>query len=214
MSARCDPFEEALLRRVRQRDEDAWRELIALYEGRLLEYVRQRLHDRAAAEDVVQETFVGLLTSLPHYDPARGLENYLFAIASHKSIDYLRRCGRRPTVPLLQASDDSSASEPPGSQRAASSLACSRERRDLEERALVPALRAQLEEWRQRGEWTKLKCLELLLVCGLPNKDVAAQLNLSEQEVANLKSSFLQRLRKQVGRQVPAENLLVPWETP
>ena len=36
------------------------------------------------AEDVVQETFLGFLTSLPHYDEKRDMEAYLFSIAAHK----------------------------------------------------------------------------------------------------------------------------------
>ncbi len=214
MSQQPDAFEEALLRGVQQGDEDAWRELIASYEGRLLAYVGQRLHDRGAAEDVVQETFLGFLISLPNYDPARDLENYLFRIAANKVTDYLRRQGRRPVVPLPSPSGDSQAPEPTGRQRAPSSLMYSRERRHLEEQALVLALRALVDRWQQRGEWTKLQCIELLMVCGLPNKDAATQLNLSEQDVANMKADFLQRLRKHVRGQGLPEDLLPPGETP
>ena len=64
--------------------------------GRLLAFVDSRLRDRAASEDVVQETFVGFLTSLPHYDEKRDMEAYLFSIAAHKLTDHLRKQGRRP----------------------------------------------------------------------------------------------------------------------
>lgn len=214
MSQGHDPFAAALVGRIQQGDEEAWRDLIAAYEGRLLAYVCQRLRDRAAAEDVVQETFLGFLTSLPHYDPARDLENYLFRIADHKLTDYLRRQGRRRVVPLPSPSGDSQAPEPTGPQRAPSSVMYSRERRDREERVLVLALRALVERWQQRGEWTKLKCIELLMVRGLPNKQAAMQLNLSEQDVANIKADFLQRLRKHVRGQGLPEDLLPPSETP
>ena len=59
--------------------------------------------DRAAAEDVVQETFVGFSTSLPNYDCRQPLEGYLFSIAAHKLTDLLRRQRRRPTIPLADA---------------------------------------------------------------------------------------------------------------
>ena len=42
----------------------AWEELVHRYEGRLRAYVRRRLRDHAASDDVVQETFVGFLNSL------------------------------------------------------------------------------------------------------------------------------------------------------
>src|SRR5260221_3082202 len=85
-----------LIHQIRQGDSRAWDTLIARYEGRLLAFVDRRLHDRAASEDVVQETFVGFLNSLPNYDDGRELQTYLFTIASHKLTDYLRRTGRHP----------------------------------------------------------------------------------------------------------------------
>ena len=55
-----------LIERIRRGDEGAWDELIFRYEGRLLAFAESRLRRRAIAEDIVQETFVGFLTSLPN----------------------------------------------------------------------------------------------------------------------------------------------------
>src|SRR5207247_3309861 len=85
-----------LVQQIRQGDARAWDGLIARYEGRLLAFVDRRLHDRAASEDVVQETFVGFLNSLPNFDETRELQTYLFTIASPKVTDHLRRLGRPP----------------------------------------------------------------------------------------------------------------------
>src|SRR5271166_721028 len=92
--------EALLIDRIRAGQPDAWSEFIARYEGRLLGYVCRRVADRAAAEDLVQETFLGFLTSLPNFDAAQPLEGYLFSIAAHKLTDMMRREGRRPTLPL------------------------------------------------------------------------------------------------------------------
>ena len=132
-------------------------------------------NSRAAAEDVVQETFIGFLTSLPNYDTRRPLESYLFSIAAHKLTDHLRREGRRPTVPLVPSSSRSGSWDLPGTARPASSILRSGERRRLEETALVEAMREQIERWRRRGEWQKLACIELLLVRGWANKEVAVR---------------------------------------
>src|SRR6184192_3790768 len=91
-----------LIQKIRAGDAGAWDQLIARYEGRLLAFVDRRLRDRAASEDVVQETFVGFLNSLPNFDEKRELQTYLFTIASHKLTDHLRRRGRHP---LKTASD-------------------------------------------------------------------------------------------------------------
>ena len=87
-----------LVGRVRVGDEEAWQEIIDRYEGRLLAFAESRLGQRQAAEDVVQESFLGFLVSLPNYDDKTPLESYLFSITAHKLTDALRRSGRRPTI--------------------------------------------------------------------------------------------------------------------
>lgn len=191
-----------LVEQIRTGQADAWNALIGQYEGRLLSYVESRLRRRAASEDVVQETFIGFLTSLPNYDSRRPLESYLFSIAAHKLTDYLRREGRRPALPLSStAHSDGGMWDAPGSARPASSIARSGERRRLEQQAIAEAIADQLAAWRAKEDWQKIKCMELLLVCGIANKDVAAQLGLSEQQVANFKFDFLARLRNTVKKQ-------------
>lgn len=192
--------ESLLISRIRTGDADAWTEMIARFEGRLLAFVEGRLGRRATGEDVVQETFIGFLNSLPNYDESRPLESYLFSIAAHKLTDHLRREGRRPVLPLTPAgtSDDW---QPPARGRAVSSMLRSDERQKLETTALVEAMREQISRMRERGDWTKLKCLELLITRGWANKDVATKLSISEQQVANFKSDFVGRLKQLVQRQ-------------
>lgn len=192
--------DQLLVRQIRDGDQDAWQVLITRFEGRLLAFVESRIGNRAASEDVVQEALIGFLTSLPNFDEARPLEGYLFSIASHKLTDHLRREGRRPTLPLATAGSRSDW-EVPDRSRAVSSMARSGERRALEADAVALAMREVLDHWRGKNDWTKVKCLELLLVRGLANKDTAATLTLSEQQVANFKFDFLARIRKAIRRQ-------------
>ena len=189
-----------LISRILAGEAEAWNEVIARFEGRVLGYVIRRAPSRAAAEDVVQETFIGLLTSLPNYDRRQPLETYLFSIAAHKLTDLLRREGRRPTLPLA-AGGVSDTWEPVDRARGASSIARSRERRGLEESALVDALGQQIDHWRRQGQWERLQCAELLFVRGWSNKEAAARLNISEQTVANYKFETIARLRTAVRAQ-------------
>ena len=193
-------IDRLLIEKIRTGDMDAWGKLIARYEGRLLAFVENRLTNRSASEDIVQETLIGFLNSLPNYDGRRSLESYLFSICAYKLTDYFRREGRRPTIPLSAGSDSSGDWQLAGRARAASSIARSTERRRLEEDAIEQALAEQVKRWQERGDWLKLKCIELLTVRGLPNKDVAKALDLSEQQVANFKFDFLTRLRSLVRR--------------
>lgn len=195
-----------LIERIRRGESEAWDDLIARYEGRLLAFVESRLGRRGPSEDIVQESFVGFLNSLPNYDGRRPLESYLFSICAYKLTDHLRREGRRPAVPLSSTTDSSGEWQVPASSRPASSIARSGERKSLEEKAIVQALREQLDRWRNKGEWTKLMCAELLFVRGWANKEVAERLEISEQQVANYKFEFIARMRSLIKRQdVPQE---------
>ena len=193
--------EKSLIGRIRRGESDAWGDLIARYEGRLLAFVEGRVGRRAAAEDIVQETFLGFLTSLPNYDGKRSLESYLFSICAYKLTDHLRREGRRPAIPFSVRDDSKTPWEPASPLRAPSSYARSAERSDLEEKSLVEAIEHQVARFRDRGDWTKLQCIELLFVGGWANKDVAAELGISEQQVANFKFDFLASLRKLIRKQ-------------
>src|SRR5437868_10361312 len=154
-----------LIDRIQAGEVEAWEELIAQFEGRLLAFVESRLGRRQAGEDVVQETFIGFLTSLPNYDPRRPLESYLFSIAAHKLTDYLRREGRRPALPLSSTAASTGGTwELAGNARPASSIARSGERRDLEEAALAQGIAEQINHWREKGDWEKVKCMEMLFV--------------------------------------------------
>ena len=82
--------EQSLIDRIRRGESAAWADLIARYEGRLLAFVEARVGRRAAAEDIVQETFVGFLTSLPNYDGQRPLESYLFSICAYKLVEAIQ----------------------------------------------------------------------------------------------------------------------------
>lgn len=192
--------EKLLIEQVRSGDPLAWQSLIERFEGRLLAFVDSRLRDRAASEDVVQETFVGFLTSLPHYDEKRDAEAYLFSIAAHKLTDYLRKQGRRPIDQFGSDDHGRPLEEVAGDARPASSIARSDERRVAEERMLADALGRFVREWLDRGDYDRLRCLELLLVKGWANKDVAKRLGLTEQAVAGYKFQTIGKLKEMAGR--------------
>lgn len=183
-----------LVDQIRSGDPRAWETLIARYEGRLLAFVLRRLNDRSTSEDVVQETFIGFLNSLPNFDQRRELQTYLFTIASHKITDHLRRQGRHP----LQMVADEVLHLELDRQPAASSIARGQEKRELESQALARALTQILDRWRGEGEWVRVKVLELLFVKGWANKDVAGLLSISEQQVANIRFAAVKKINEQV----------------
>jgi RNA polymerase sigma-70 factor, ECF subfamily len=200
-------LDQILVENIRSGNTDAWQQFIDRFEGRLLAYVGSRLLDRSHAEDIVQETFIGFLNSLPNYDCSRPLESYLFSIAAYKLTDHLRREGRRHSTQLVTRENSSDAAQSiPARGRGASSLARSVEQRDIEEVALANALVDQISKWKSKSDYVKLKCIELLFVSGVNNKDAAKELDLSEQQIANYKSDFVTRTRSLISRQASREN--------
>jgi RNA polymerase sigma-70 factor (ECF subfamily) len=186
-----------LVQQIRQGDSRALETLIARYEGRLLAFVERRLRDHATSEDVVQETFIGFVNSLPNFDEHRELQTYLFTIASHKLTDHLRRSGRHPLRSLSDSSGDL-LNQQLDQHAGASSVARSAERRELETAAIVRCLGQMLRSWQEKGDFLRLKVLELLWVKGWANRDVAAFLKISEQQVANFRFAAVKKLTEQI----------------
>jgi RNA polymerase sigma-70 factor (ECF subfamily) len=181
-----------LIQQARQGDEDAWQQLIERYQGRLLAYVERRLQDISSAEDIVQETFIGFLNSLPNFDERRDVQTYLFTIAAHKLIDHLRRIGRHPIQNMPDVQDY--LEKIVDRQRGCSSIVRFQERQALERDAMVRGLQTLIHTWRDRGEYLRLKVVELLFVKGWPNKEVAAFLGIEEQLVANIRFAAVRKL--------------------
>lgn len=184
-----------LIQQIRRGDTRAWETLIARYEGRLLAFIERRLHDRASCEDIVQETFIGFLNSIPNFDEQRELQTYLFTIASHKLTDHLRRIGRHP---LRTGTDDDLLQNQCDAHRAASSLVRSQERRAMESAVVASCLGQMIRQWQERGEHVRVQVLELLLVKGWANRDVAVELGISEQQVANYRFAAVKKLSEQI----------------
>ena len=174
--------------------EAAWEELVSRYEGRLRAYVRRRLRDHSATDDAVQETFIGFLNSLTNYDEKRDLQTWLFTIASHKVTDQMRKTGRRPYQTGSEADEEQMGRAADARQRAASSIARSKERVEMEVDAVGRALRELVRGFQQRGEYARVQVLELLFVKGWPNYQVAEYLSVSEQQVANYRFAAVKKL--------------------
>lgn len=185
-----------LVRQIRAGDQRAWSQLIARYQGRLLAFARARLGDGGDAEDVLQETLLGFISSLRHYDEERSLETYLFAILRYKIQEQLTRRKRAPQTAFgFDAADDA----PPGALEPAtretpSSIAARHESARTASRVLAGVLRTLIEELRDRDKLDDLAVVELLFYVGLRNKDIAERLGRDEKAVAGVKFRAIGRL--------------------
>ncbi|MFK7759375.1 MAG: RNA polymerase sigma factor [Phycisphaerales bacterium] len=78
----------------------AYRELIERHHDDLLRFLTRLVGDRAAAEDLFQETFLQVHLSADTFDVSRRFRPWLFTIAANKGRDLLRKKKRRRTVEL------------------------------------------------------------------------------------------------------------------
>jgi RNA polymerase sigma factor (sigma-70 family) len=192
-----EPAETAdrfLVEQIRAGDSAAWRQLIDRFTGRLLAFARARTGTLSDAEDLVQETFVGFLQSLIHYDDARPLETYLFTILRHKLYDLLRQ---RKLTRLNEPaeSEDWWDRLTPGSTETPSGAAIMQEAKRSTERLLGDILRRLIHELRDRDAFDDLQVIELIFFAGMRNLDVAELLDMDQKAVAGVKFRAIQKLQ-------------------
>jgi RNA polymerase sigma-70 factor, ECF subfamily len=87
-----------LVRLSGEGDSEAFRELVERYQRRVLAVVTGMLHDREAALDVTQETFIKAYRSIGRFKGDASFYTWIYRIAVNLAIDYQRREWRRPAT--------------------------------------------------------------------------------------------------------------------
>jgi len=80
-----------LLSQIAEGNELAFRKLFDGYKNRVFGYVLAITHSHHAAEEITQELFIKLWTSRQLLVNVDSLDNYLFVMARHRTINYLQR---------------------------------------------------------------------------------------------------------------------------
>ena len=94
-----------LLRRYAAGEEAAFREVVNRYKNGLYAFLSRFLNQKALIDDVFQETFLQLFTSMESFDTTRPLRPWLFTIAANKAKDALRKMQRTSTVSIGAIAD-------------------------------------------------------------------------------------------------------------
>jgi RNA polymerase sigma-70 factor, ECF subfamily len=92
--------DEQVFEAFRADDPGAYRVLIERHHDDLLRFLTRMVGNRAAAEDIFQDTFLQVHISAASFDTSRRFRPWLFTIAANKARDYLRKKNRRKTVEL------------------------------------------------------------------------------------------------------------------
>lgn len=97
--------ERDIIRRARNGDLKAFEELVALYRRRVYAFALYHTRSRADAEDISQEVFWKVYTSLLRFDPERKFFSWLYAIEMNVIRTFRRRRKIR-TVPMDDVDPD------------------------------------------------------------------------------------------------------------
>ena len=95
--------DDELMQRVAQKDEEAFAELYARYQGKIYHFLRRYLGNSHEAEDLTVEVFHRVWRHARRYRAQGHFSAWIFRIARNLALQHLRR--RRPRVSLDHAAD-------------------------------------------------------------------------------------------------------------
>ena len=103
------PEDAALITRLLDGDEAAFSGLVEQYHGRLLRLALLFVSDRASAEEVVQDTWLAVLTGLRSFEGRSALKTWIFGILTNRAKTRGQRDKR--SVPFSALAGDDSTDE-------------------------------------------------------------------------------------------------------
>lgn len=188
--------ERFLLDRVRQRDGDAWAQLVARYQGRLLAFARGRGVSSADAEDLVQDTFLLLLRGIEKFRGEATLETFLFVLLRNRIVDWLRV--RRVHATLAGEDVADGQPLPPVATGTGASFAVQSDELQRDKTVLASAIVKLVEEFRLKLDFRGLQMAEMIFYAQMRNNAIAQKTGTDEKHIGVLKHRWIKRLRTQV----------------
>ena len=94
------------MERVKQGDEEAFRELIEAHQSRIIGTVAKMLGDDTEAEDLAQQVFIRIWKSAPRYEPTAKFTTWLYTITRNLVFNELRRRRRHTAQSLADIPED------------------------------------------------------------------------------------------------------------
>lgn len=197
-----------LIRRIREGDEEAFRQLVDRFAGRLRAYAARRLGPASAdLDDVLQDTFLGIITNIGRLGAVRSLEAYLFSILRNKLVDVARRSPRAHGMSPVPLADGGSQPGVEPSARGTTPSHYVRREETVETRreVLADVLGEHVGALKAERNFRDMKVLELLFACGWKGKDVAAAAATSEPTVTRIKAEAVEKLSRLARRHPRAD---------
>ena len=122
MDAERDIEDALLLVRARNGDADAFADFVLRWHGRLRTHAERLTGHSAAADDVLQETWIAVLKGLDRLADVEAFRAWLFRIVSRKAADWIRRCQRQRRLQKRFAAETLATSDDEGQSHRIESL--------------------------------------------------------------------------------------------
>lgn len=168
--------ENLLIERLRLGDEEAFEAIYNQYAESLLIFAESKLYSLEESRDVIQELFLSIWLRRAELRIQSSLKSYLYAMAKNRVIDQIRR------NMLKEGYAENMRQISPAFQ-------------SLEDELYARELSSNLDLELSRLPDTTREVFRLSRKEGKSNKEIAEQLNLSEQTVKNNISKALKHLR-------------------
>jgi RNA polymerase sigma-70 factor (ECF subfamily) len=184
-----------LLQRLRSNEPDAWRRLVQLYTPLVYHWCNRQGLRHADADDLVQEVFQAVSTSLEQFRrdrPGDTFRGWLRGITRNLILVHFRRQGRQPLASGGTDAFQKLQEVPAGGVSAEEADADPAEEVTGLYRRALELVRGHFEERTWQGFWQTV-------VEGRSPVDVAADLGVSPTAIRMAKSRVLRRLKEEVG---------------
>ncbi|MGQ3003929.1 MAG: RNA polymerase sigma factor [Hydrogenophaga sp.] len=90
MSEEAVPADETLMQAFAAGDARAFETLYDRHALPVWRFVQRSVHDRALADDLVQDVWFSLIRQAPRYEPRARFRTWLFTLAHHRLVDHWR----------------------------------------------------------------------------------------------------------------------------
>ncbi|MCA2968562.1 MAG: RNA polymerase sigma factor [Acidobacteriaceae bacterium] len=90
MAVATSEHDAELMLRVREGDAQSFALLLAKHRGPVIHFLYRMIQNRAVAEELAQEVFLRVYRSRAGYEPTAKFTTWLFRIASHVALNYIR----------------------------------------------------------------------------------------------------------------------------
>ncbi len=103
------PSDAQLVRRIKDDDEHAFKQLYYRYYEKLFKFIRRRVEDDDVAKELAQILFVRTWQGRERLAADQAIKSYLYKIATNLIIDFFRKKGREQFTALDEVETDLSA---------------------------------------------------------------------------------------------------------